>query len=102
MPPSLCSWTTISSMPFAWNDAINALVEFGGAIMCWLNVRALYRDKSLKGVTWQSQAWGLGWNAWHLVYYTTLSQTLSFMGELFGASAVLAWLALAWRYRKNT
>lgn len=85
-----------------WNDGLNALVEGIGAAMVWWNVRALYRDKSLKGVTWQSQAYGLGWNAWHLIYYTSLDQWASFMGELAGASAVIAWLTLAYRYRRNT
>lgn len=83
-----------------WNDATNAIVESGGAFMVWWNVYRLYQHKSLRGVTWQSQAWGLLWNGWHLIYYPSLGQWLSFMGELLGAAAVLTWLALAWRYRR--
>lgn len=86
-------------MTIAWNDGINALVEGIGGAMIWWNVHSLYRDKSLRGVTWQSQAYGLGWNAWHLIYYTSLDQWCSFVGELFGGAAVVTWLVLAWRYR---
>lgn len=85
----------------AWNDGVNALVEGVGGALVWWNVYAMHKHKSLRGVTWQSQAYGLGWNAWHLIYYSSIPHWYSFSGELFGGTAVMAWLALAWRYRKN-
>lgn len=84
----------------AWDDLVNSLIEGIGGAMAWWSVVAIYRDKSFKGVAWQSQAWGLIWSCWHLCFYANRMLPFSFAGELIGWSAIASWLVLAWRYRR--
>lgn len=81
------------------NDAINAFFELGGAVLIWLNVRRLHRDKMVRGVFWPVNVFYTAWGVWNVYYYPALGQTLSFWAGLGVVLGNAAWCALAWRYR---
>lgn len=84
------------------NDLINAIFEFGGGILCWLNVRALWRDRVVRGVYWPVQGFFAAWGWWNLYYYPSLGQWASFWGGIFLVAGNTVWVILALRYRRST
>ena len=80
-------------------DLINAGFEGLGGLMMWTNVRALYRDKQLKGVNIWATVMFNAWGVWNLWYYPHLGQWVSFGGGLVIVSANSVWVWLAFRYR---
>lgn len=88
-------------MHFSNPDIVNGLFEAGGGIAIWLgNVRSILRDKQLRGAshwaTWLFTAWGF----YNLFYYPHLGQWASFLGGCVIVTGNIAWISLAWRYRK--
>lgn len=59
-------------------DAINAGFELVGAILMVLNIRAVLRDKMVRGVNWLVIAFFASWGFWNLLYYPHLGQWFSF------------------------
>lgn|GEM_PF-1237238 len=84
-------------------DAINALFEFGGALVLLLNIRALWRDRKLAGVRIAPTVWYQCWGAWNLVYYFQIGQRLSWFAgfAVFAVNSVWVLLAIAFT-RKNS
>lgn len=80
------------------SDWINAGFELVGAVVCWLNVRQLYRDKKLQGVVWQVQGFFLSWGLWNLFYYPSLGQWASFWGGVMLVVGNGTWVVLAMWY----
>lgn len=74
-------------------DLINGLFELGGAILLWMNVARLHRDKCVRGVhpvpAWFFACWGL----WNLVYYPSLGQWFSVAGGALLVVANIVWVA---------
>lgn len=85
-------------------DTINGLFEFVGAYTNLQNVRAIRRDRSVAGVSWQSFAFFSSWGLWNLVYYPALGQWLSFAGGCAIVSMNLLWVGhyFWYRYAKET
>lgn len=84
-----------------WFDATNAAFEIGGSVFTWVNVRALFRDKMVRGVRIEATVLFTIWGAWNCVWYPHLGQWLSFFGGLFIFFANIAWIVLALKYRRN-
>lgn len=82
-------------------DLINALFESISGIALWNNVRILFRDKKIKGVSVLTTIFFTLWGYWNLFYYPHLNQILSFLGGLLVVSANTTWVILAIRYRKK-
>lgn len=80
-------------------DAINGGFEAIAAIMVWGNVRALLRDKEVRGVNLKVSAWYCLWGGSSLAYYANLGHWLSFAGNCGILLANITWLGLALRYR---
>lgn len=81
-----------------WADIGNGLFETGGAIVNWLNVKAIYRDKEVKGVYWPVWIFFSLWGYWNIWYYTALDQSFSWWAGLALVSANTAWVGLAVYY----
>jgi len=85
-------------------DVINGFFEFiGGCFLC-LNVKNLYRDKKLQGVSWLPTVFMSSWGVWNLYYYPSLNQWWSFWGGLWIVSVNTVWLGMIYYYyikRKN-
>lgn len=82
------------------NDLINGGFELVGAVMVWLSVLALYRQKEVRGVFWPSWAFFAAWGMWNLHYYPSLEQMVSFYAGLLLVSGNVAWVVLALYYRR--
>lgn len=82
-------------------DTGNAVFELGGALLLWLNVRALYGDKQLRGVALGPTLWYQLWGAWNLYYYHAIGQQWSWLAGfgVFIANSVWVGLALYYRWR---
>lgn len=80
-------------------DVGNAAFELGGALLIWLNVRQLLRDRQIRGVFWPVNLFYTLWGMWNLYYYPSLGQWLSFYAGLGVVLGNAAWCALAWRFR---
>jgi len=75
-------------------DLINGLFEFGGGILLWLNVRRLYKDRTLMGVTPWPVVFFTLWGYWNLWFYPALNCWWSWAGGLFVVAANTAWLVM--------
>lgn len=82
-------------------DIINGCFEAGIGLLAWLNVKAIRRDKSIKGVHWGITAWASTWGLYNLYFYPHLHQWFSFAGGCVIFAANTTWLVYAWRYRQN-
>jgi hypothetical protein len=80
-----------------WHDFVNASYEFGGALATCFNIRALWRDRVVRGVHWFPTAFFMSWGLWNLIYYSHLDQPWSTIGGGLLVLANAAWLALAWK-----
>jgi hypothetical protein len=80
-------------------DHVNAAFEAGSACLLALNVRQLYRDKRITGVSLWPVLWFSVWGAWNLYYYRALDQTASWVAGAFVFWANTTWVALAAFYR---
>lgn len=82
-------------------DLLNALFEFGGALIILLNVKAILRDKLVRGFDWRVLAFFTAWGAWNLFYYPHLDQILSTIAAsaLFVINTI--YLVLVLKYRRN-
>lgn len=59
-------------------DKINSIFELAGAIVTWINVYSLYKVKKVIGINYLSVIVFSMMDIWHLCYYSSLSQSLSF------------------------
>ena len=75
-------------------DMINALFEFGAAIVLLLNSRAIIRDKGYAGVSVFPVAFFAAWGTWNLYFYPFLGQTWSFVAGVLVLLANLTWIGL--------
>lgn len=82
------------------NDLVNGLFELGGAFLILLNVRALMRDKEIKGTHWGPVIFFTAWGFWNLWYYPSLNQWFSFAGGVAITVVNVWWLFLLWRYTR--
>lgn len=80
-------------------DAINGFFEAGGALLMWLNVKRIMRDKQVRGIDWRITTFFAVWGLWNLFYYPSLDQWLSFTGGVVMTTANTVWLVLAIKYR---
>lgn len=64
-------------------DTINAAFECMGGVFTLLNVRAILRDKMVRGIDLRVNTFFLTWGMWNLFYYPHLDQWLSFAAGVF-------------------
>jgi hypothetical protein len=79
----------------SWQDSVNAGFELACAILLWLNVRTLYRDKQIKGIALSPNFLYLGAGLWDLYYYPFLNQWISFVACLVYTTGFSLWLGMA-------
>ena len=83
-------------------DTVNGLFEFAGGLLCWVNVKTIYRDKRISGISWGVQAFFALWGIWNLFYYPSLGQWASFWGGLFLSVGNTTWVMMSIVYcRRN-
>lgn len=82
-------------------DHLNALFEFVGGALIWINVRRLHRDKMIRGVHWGPTGFFAAWGMWNLFYYPHLEQWWSFAGGCFIVTTNTIWVLQMLYYRKK-
>ena len=79
-------------------DLVNALFETVGAVLTWRDVRILFRDKHVAGVSWWARGWWGMWGAFNVVYYYGVGHPLSMYAGAVLTLGNLAWTYMAMRY----
>lgn len=84
-----------------YSDLINGLFEFFGAAMIGLNIKAILRDKQIKGVHWGSTFFFTSWSIFNLWFYPANNLWWSFAGgaAIFTVNSI--WLYLVWHYYRK-
>jgi len=82
-------------------DLINSLFELSAGFFLWNNVRVLYRDKKVRGISILSIGVFTIWGYWNLYYYPFLDQWLSFLGGMLVVFANTVWVYLAIHYARK-
>ena len=80
-------------------DVINGAIETVAGLLQFVNAYALYRDKQIKGTSYWSVIFYVGWGVWGAYYYPHIHQPWSSVGNAFILGSNLCWLSLAWWYR---
>jgi hypothetical protein len=80
------------------NDFINGCLEFFSAILVLWNVRRLYIDKMVRGISLIPVIFFDTWGLWNIFYYASLDQWWSWTGGLFLVAANIWWTTLAIYY----
>lgn len=83
------------------NDVINALFEFFGGCFLWWNVRQLYRDKQIKGVSVIATAFFASWGLWNCIFYPSVGAYWSFIAGINVVIANSVWVGQMLYYRKT-
>jgi hypothetical protein len=84
-----------------FNDLVNGLFELFGAVLTWINVKKLYKDKTVKGVYWPVWAFFSCWGLWNLYYYPSVAHYFSFFSGIFLVSGNITWSIMACYYIYN-
>jgi hypothetical protein len=79
-------------------DIVNGLFELLGALMIWMNVFRLHKDKQIKGTYWPLTIFWTAWGFWNLYYYPLLDQWWSFAGGCSMVVGNIVWLCQAIYY----
>lgn len=79
-------------------DITNAGFELTGAALNLLNIRALLRDKVVRGVSIAPTVIFTLWGLWNVFFYSYLAQPVSLYAGMFMALVNAAWVGLALYY----
>lgn len=84
-----------------WQDKVNSCLLGLSAILLVLNVRRLYRDKSVSGVSiWPVVLYDV-WGFWDLYYFPSLHQWFSMGASFIACCTNAVWLFLAVYYMRR-
>jgi len=84
------------------SDLINGLFEIISAIFIIKNIKVLYKDKQVKGVTISPTIFFALWGFWNLYFYPHNGHMLSFYGGIALVLVNSIWVGQAIYYnRKN-
>ena len=76
-------------------DVVNCGWELAGCCLAWMNVRRLWRDRTVAGVHWQTWIFLTAWNVWSDYFYLQLGQLWSLAACLLLTLANATWVVLA-------
>lgn len=79
-------------------DVTNACFEGGGAVLTWLNVARIRRDREVKGVDWRVTAFWSLWGLWNIRYYVGVGHPLSAVAGTVLALGNITWVLHAVAY----
>jgi hypothetical protein len=84
-----------------WQDKLNGVFELAGGVFVFLNCLRLYRDKTVKGVSFTAFVFFTLWGFWNLYYYPAIGQWASFLGGCHVVFWNVVWVILAIYYIKR-
>lgn len=80
-------------------DIITAMFQFGAVVFLLDNIRAILRDKDLKGVSIGMIVFFTLWGYWGIFMFYSLQQPLSMWTNVGIAAAYTVWLSLVLFYK---
>lgn len=83
------------------SDQINAAFEASGAAFQFLNVRRLWRDRKIAGISPVPTVFFTYWGVWNLFYYPSLHQYWSLAAGLGLVIVNTIWLFLLWKFGRS-
>ena len=83
-------------------DLINGLFEFAGSLVLCMDIRALIKDKRVKGVYWPGRIFFMLWGLWNIYFYGYYDHIWSFFGGLPMTACNLMWSVLACYYTRHS
>ena len=83
------------------SDLINGAFEAVSAALVYINIKALLRDRQVKGVSLTPAMFFAIWGVWNLVFYPLLNLWWSFLGGLLLTVASVIWLGLAITFNRR-
>lgn len=75
-------------------DMINGLFECIGGVLLLANIRRLWRDRRVSGVSVLPVIFWTAWGLWNLFFYPAVGCWWSFSGGVLVAVANASWLIL--------
>ena len=81
-------------------DIINAIFEIFAGLFLLLDVRAIQRDKEVRGFSPISATFFAVWTLWSAVYYGLLNQPFSCWVAVICFTINLVWLTTVYHYHK--
>ncbi len=78
-------------------DVVNGIFELGGSIVIWMNVKAILRDREIKGVDWRVTVWFTLWGFFNLILYPLLGMVWSTIAGAILCLGNLTWVFMAYR-----
>lgn len=91
-------WVLWLTSFFTLPDFINGTFEMTGGVMLLANVKAIFRDKKVRGMAVSPLAFFAAWGYWNTYYYPHLDQWASFVGGLIIVAVNTLYLALVIYY----
>jgi hypothetical protein len=73
-------------------DLVNSFFQLGMAIIAWMNVVRLLRDRKVRGVTPLTVAWPMLMGWWNIIYFSTLGHYFSLVVGIALAAANTLWV----------
>jgi hypothetical protein len=82
-------------------DVVTGIFEAGSAIFGLLNIRAIRRDKAVRGVHWLPTTWFTLWGYWNLYYYFALTLPVSWVAGIWITIVNMVWLGHVFWYGRK-
>ena len=82
-------------------DFTNGLFELFASLFVILNIRAVLKDRSVKGVSWIAVAFFTLWSAWNVWFYPIQNLMYSFYGGILVCITNFIYLYLLIKYKNN-
>jgi hypothetical protein len=80
-------------------DSITATFETGTAIIAWMNVRQIVRDKRVTGFWWPSIVFNNMWGVWAFIFYSSLGMWLAVTMLSVKLVGQFSWIGLILYYK---
>jgi len=91
-------WT---DLVYIHRDVINASFEFAGALLTWMNVRQVWKDKGHAGIFVPAIFVFMSWGFWNLYYYDSLNQWYSVLATWIMVAANVCLFTLLVKFGKK-
>lgn len=82
-------------------DIVTGIFELGAALMVWLNIPAIIRDKQVKGVSIWPTLFFVLWSLWNLFLFPYLGLWFAFFATFPIIIGNTLWIALVLYYRRR-
>jgi hypothetical protein len=83
-------------------DVMNACFELGGAMVLVLNLRRMYLDKTVRGVSWIPTAFFTSWGLFNQWFYGALGALWSLRAGALVCAVNLVWLGMTLHYARQS